>query len=365
MRLRPFSLERYFAEHEFRVRYLLGSSDPESMTLAELTAHEPGFSLDGLWLGYTESPGHPELRRAVAARYASMAPDDVLVCSGAEEPIFALMNVLLSAGDHVVAHAPGYASHYEVARAIGAEVTPWSGDPEAGWALDPEALRGLLRPTTKLIVVSVPHNPTGFLFAPDAWRRVVELARQHGAWLLSDEVYRGLEHEPTARLPAACDLYERAISLDGLAKSYALAGLRIGWIATADRALLASVGAYKDYLTICNAAPSEQLARLALRHEAALWARSRARLVANLDALAAFFARHPARFAWQRPRAGTTTFVRTLGGSASAFCDEARRRAGVMLVPGAHFDWADTHVRFGYGRASLPEALAALDAWLC
>lgn len=364
MKIRPFSLERYFAQHEFATQFLLGSSNPEPMTVGEVLALEPGASLDGLSLGYTEATGHPALRAAIASRYTTIAPDDVLVCSGAEEPIFAFMNVVLSAGDHVVVHGPAYASHFEIARAIGAEVSMWTGDEARGWALDPEELGRLIRPNTKAIVVSVPHNPTGFLFTPDAWQRVIDIAQHHGVWLFSDEVYRGLEHDPATRLPAACDRYERAVSLDGLAKSYALAGLRIGWLACRDRALLAEVVAYKDYLTICNAAPSEQLAILAVKHAETLFTRSRERLVKNLDHLATFLARHRNLFAWTRPHAGTTALVRVRGGHATAFCEGLLRRAGVMLVPSTHFGSGDEHVRFGYGRANLPEALAALEAAL-
>ncbi len=366
MRIRPFALERYFARYEFCTRRLLGSSDPQSMTLADLLALEPGAGerLGGLWLGYTEYPGDPALRQAVAGLYATAAPDDILVFTGAEEPIYAFMNVALGPGDHLVAHSPGYQSHFEVARAIGAEVSLWEGDPDQGWALDPAALRRLLRPGTKAILVNVPHNPTGFLFGPEAWREVVEIAREAGVWLFSDEVYRGLEHDPARRLPAACDLYDRAVSLNGLSKAYGLAGLRLGWVASHDRGLYRRLSAFKDYLTICVPAPSEFLGAIAVRHSETLFERSRTRLVANLDLLEAFLGRHAERFAWTRPGAGSVTFPRLRAGGAEAFCDRVVRDTGIMLVPSTHFDYGDAHVRVGYGRQDCPEALAELEAYL-
>jgi aspartate/methionine/tyrosine aminotransferase len=366
MRIQPFSLERYFARHEFSSRRLLGSSDPEAMSVADLLALEPGAEeeLGKLWLGYTESLGDPLLRREIAAQYEAVSWEEVLVFTGAQEPIFAFMNVALGPGDHLVAHSPGYQSHFEVARATGAQVSLWEGDPGRGWALDPDDLRRLIQHNTKAILVCGPHNPTGYLMDPGAWREVVDIARANGIWLFSDEVYRGLEQDPAHRLPAACDRYERGVSLNCLSKSYGLAGLRLGWLATRDRYLLDQLAAYKDYLTICTPAPSEFLGAIAVRHSEALFARSRDRLAANLDCLEAFFARHPHLFAWQRPRAGSTTFPRFLPGGAEAFCDRLVEEAGIMLVPSTRFDYGDAHLRFGYGRADLPQALEELEAYL-
>lgn len=363
---RPFALERYFARHEFSARHLLGSSDPEAMSLGDLLALEPGSEEDlrRLWLGYTEAQGDPALRREISRQYESIPEDRILVFTGAEEPIYAFFQVVLEPGDHVIVHTPAYGSHLEVPRAMGAEVEAWNADPATGWTLDPDTLRRIIRPETRVILVSLPHNPTGHLASREVWDEILSLARGCGAWLLSDEVYRGLEHDPSERLPAACDRYERAVSLSALSKSCGLAGLRLGWIATHDRDLLRHLGAFKDYLTICNAAPSEFLGRIALRHAEALFAQSRRRLQANLPLLDAFIQRHGNTFAWHPPRAGTTALARLRGGGALAFCDRLVEEAGVMLVPSGFFGIGDDHVRFGYGRASLPQALEALDAFL-
>ena len=366
MRIRPFALERYFARHEFTARRLLGSSDPESMTLGELLELEPGAEerLGELWLGYTDSQGDPALREAIASLYTTASASDILVFVGAQEPIFAFMNVTLGPGDHLVAHSPGYQSHFEAAKATGAEVSLWEGDPEAGWALDPAELKRLLRPNTRAILVCAPHNPTGFLFEKEAWLEVVAIAREAGVWLFSDEVYRGLEHDPADRLEAACDLYDRAISLNCLSKAYGLAGLRLGWIVTHDRFLHQELAAFKDYLTICTPAPSEFLGTIAIRNAETLYARSRRRLITNLDHLERFFDRHSDRFAFHRPRAGSTTFPRYLKGSADAFCENLVHQTGIMLVPSTRFDFGDAHLRFGYGRSDLPQVLEELEVHL-
>ncbi|PKN47483.1 MAG: aminotransferase, partial [Deltaproteobacteria bacterium HGW-Deltaproteobacteria-17] len=357
-----------FAQHEFSAPYLLGSSDCESWRVDELLAFEPDAAADlaRLPLGYTESTGAPALRAAVAGLYTQVDAGEVLVHAGAGEAIFNFMNVALAPGDHVVVHEPCYQSLAEVARGIGAQVTPWRGRPESGWALSLEDLERALTPGTRWVVVNFPHNPTGFLPSRAFLEELVGLSRRHGFRLFCDEVYRGLEQDPADRLPAAADLDERAVSLGVMSKSLGLAGLRIGWIASRDPALLAELARFKDYTTICNAAPSEFLATLALRHADAILARNLGIVRDNLARLDAFFADHADRFAWTRPVAGPIAFPRLRGGpDADAFCADLVDRAGVMLLPGSLYgpEYADSF-RLGFGRRNLPEALSRLESHL-
>lgn len=359
----PFALERYFAKYEFNTRYLLCSSDPESMSIGELLAMEPEAQLafSNLRLGYTQSLGDPELRELIATLYERTDVARVLVHAGAQEAIFTFMNAALQAGDHVIAQFPAYQSHYSLAQALGAEVSRWNADLSGEGAPDPDELERLIRPSTRAIVITTPNNPTGYVFDRGRLDATIAIARKHGLLLFSDEVYRGSERNDDDRLPAVCDLYERGISLGGTAKVYGLAGLRIGWIATRDRRLYDTMATFKDYLTICSSAPSEFLTKVALRHSDKLIARLRAIATANLDRLDAFFARHTDRFEWRRPRAGTTAFPRYLDGSTQRFCADLAERAGVLLLPSVAFDAGDDRVRVGYGRKNLPDALAALD----
>ena len=366
MQLPRFELERYVARYEFAAEHLLCASDCEAMTVGELLTLEPGASetFAAHWLGYTESSGAPALRTAVTALYETVDPAGVLVHSGAEEAIFLFMHATLAPGDHIIVHAPCYQSLHEVARAIGADVTPWRADPDDGWSLDPDDLVRALRPRTRAIVLNTPHNPTGYLMDAERYRRVVAIAEEHGILLFSDEVYRELEHDPACRLPAACDTSERGVSLGVMSKTYGLAGLRIGWVATRDRDLLGRMAALKDYTTICAAAPSEFLARLALAHRRALIERNRGIVLANLDLLDAFFARHSGRFGWARPRAGPVAFPELLDGGAEAFCRRLMERTRVLLLPATVYGHGDRHVRLGFGRRGLAPALERLNAFL-
>jgi aspartate/methionine/tyrosine aminotransferase len=193
------------------------------------------------------------------------------------------------------------------------------------------------------------------------FEHVIELARAHGLVVFSDEVYRELEHDPADRLPAACDEYERAVSLGSISKSYGLPGLRTGWIATRDAGLRDAVLTLKDYTTICASAPSEFLTALALRHRQVLLDRNLAIVRRNLPLLDGFFERQAGTFAWIRPTASPIGFPRVTGfGDLTRFCEQLAE-AGVLLLPGSVYDQPD-HVRIGFGRANMPDALNVLEA---
>jgi len=242
-------------------------------------------------------------------------------------------------------------------------VSPWQRTYGDGWAHDLGALAGLIRPATRLLYLNQPHNPTGTLMTRPVFEQVIALAREHGLVVFSDEVYRELEHDPASRLPAACDEYERAVSLGSISKSYGLPGLRTGWLATRDAGLRDAVATLKDYTTICTSAPSEFLTALALRHRRVLVDRNLAIVRRNLPLLDGFFERHAGTFEWVRPTASPIGFPRVTGlGDLTRLC-ERLAEAGVLLLPGSVYDQPD-HVRIGFGRANMPEALQVLEVSL-
>jgi aspartate/methionine/tyrosine aminotransferase len=372
---KPFALERYFAKHEFSARYLLSSSDCESMTTRELLALEDGAAerfLDQR-LGYTETRGDPGLRAALAGTYESLGPESIIVHAGAEEAILDFCLACLSPGDRVVVNFPCYQSLSEIPRAVGCAVEPWPLREEGEgasrrWAFDVEGLSRLLGPKTRAVFLNAPHNPTGALPTREEFDAIVALCREAGALLFSDEVYRLLEHNPSRRLPAACDVYEDAVSLGVLSKNAGLAGLRIGWLATRRADVLDAIASVKDYGTICSSAPSEFLAGVAVRRLPELVARSRSLIDANLALVEAFLARKPGFVSWTRPEGGSIGLPRLGPASGFADSDELARRlvaeSGVMLLPGSLYSYDPLSFRLGYGRANLPEALATLEAWL-
>jgi len=366
MQLTPFKLERYFAKYEFTAKYLMCCSDCESLSVGDLLGYEPGVeeAYKKHWLGYTESPGAKSLRQEISHMYANIQPEQVLVHSGAQEAIFLFMHAALQPGDHVIVHWPCYQSLHEVARSIGCEVTFWEGRRENGWAPDPDELRRSLKPNTRAVILNNPHNPTGYLMPLEFFRALNELSLERNLILFSDEVYRGLEYDLTDRLPPACDVNPLAVSLGVMSKAFGLAGLRIGWIATHNLPLLARWAALKDYTTICNSAPSEYLAELALRHGSQIINRNLQLIKDNLVLLDDFFEQHRDQFEWVRPRAGPIAFPRLLGEEVEQFCHALVGGAGVLLLPGTMYDHPGNHFRLGFARRNMPQALAHLEQFL-
>jgi len=286
---RPFLVERYFAKHEFTAEYMLGSSDAESWSvkeLLELAAARGDTAAASEWaslgLGYTESPGHPELRKLIADVYDETITSEEVICMVPEEGIFVSMSTLLSLGDVVVAMMPAYQSLYEVSRARGCVVKPWSGKYKQGkgWTFELDDLRRALDDESagkpRMVVTNFPHNPTSWMPTPAEHDQIVSMCRSRGGLLLfSDEMYWGLNAESSSPIRSSCCRYEHAITLSGLSKPYGLPGLRVGWLATQDKQVMAQLRHMKDYVTICGSAPSKALAMIALRHRQALLARAR------------------------------------------------------------------------------------------
>ena len=368
MRIDDFALERYFAQYEFKVRHLFCASDVEGWPMADVLAlADPDAA--ALWrdlkLGYTEAPGHPLLRAEIASLYESITPDEVLVFSGAEEAIFILANVLLEPGDHAIVVWPAYQSLHEVARATGADVTLHELQASDGWTIDVDELRRQITPRTRLIVLNAPHNPTGSLPDADTYRAVAAIAADAGATLLSDEVYRFLELDPDNRLPAGADLGPHAVSLGVMSKAFAMAGLRIGWLATHDARLLEAAVRFKDYTTICASAPAEILSLIALRSRDAVLGRSRAIVESNMALLDEFFARRAGQLSWTRPLGGSIGFPELHADrSIDTFAEDLLQAEGVLIVPGSIFGHSGNHFRLGFGRIDMPAALERLDAYV-
>ncbi|MBN2345400.1 MAG: aminotransferase class I/II-fold pyridoxal phosphate-dependent enzyme [Candidatus Aminicenantes bacterium] len=364
MKIEPFALERFFAEHEFGARHLLCASDCETFAVKELLALEPGAekAFAALRLGYTETAGHPDLRAGIAALYSGIAADDVLVFSGAEEAIFLFMHAVLRAGDHVIVPSPCYQSLEAVAVAAGCRVSRWETSAASGWQPDIEHLRRDIVPATRAVVVNFPHNPSGHLPSAERFAQVVDVARDKRLLLFSDEVYRFLEYDAGARLPAACEVYENGVSLGVMSKAFGLAGLRLGWVACRNRSVLRAMAELKDYTTICAAAPSEFLARLALRHRDRILARNLDIIRRNLQCLDDFFSRHGRLFSWHRPQAGPIAFPAVrFAESSDGFCANLLQEHGVLLAPGRLFGAAPEHFRLGFGRVDFGRGLEVVS----
>ena len=367
MHIAPFATEQYYALYEFTTPHMLSSSDCETISVGEVLelAGMKMETLGELRLGYTESPGHPELRAAVAGRYDQISPEQVMVLTSPVEGIYLVMRALLEPGDEVVVLSPAYDALRNMSEHVAGRIQAWTLTPtENGWYLDLEALGQMVSERTKLVVVNFPHNPTGYLPAPAEFQALIDLCARHGTWLFCDEMYRGLEFGTMERLPSAVDLYERAIVLSGLSKTHGLPGLRAGWLLVRDAPTRQALLNWKYYTTICPAAPTELLSMAALATGERILERNKALIRQNIALVEPFFERWSDRFAWRRPRAGSVALVWLDVPSATDYCHNLAQTAGVLLLPGAFMGYEDRYVRFGFGRAGFPVALERYEAHL-
>jgi len=348
------------------------ASDMESLPVRELVAladDDDRKAWDELRLGYTETFGAPALRRAIADCYEEIDESDVLTFAGAEEGIFAAMQVLLQSDDHAIVITPNYQAAETVPASI-CEVTGVALDANDDWNLNLDAVSDALRPNTKLISINFPHNPTGKVIGKDVLEGLIDIARQRGIYLFSDEVYRLLERNDDIRLPQVADVYERGLSLNVMSKAYGLPGLRIGWIATRDKDVLSQMERAKHYLSICNSAPSEILAVIALKSSEEILQKNRSLIAENLALMSDFFEDFPERFEWSIPDGGCIAYPRYMGADGvESFCQELVEQAGVLLLPASVYQSGltpvpDDRFRIGYGRSNTPEGLAMIRNFL-
>jgi aspartate/methionine/tyrosine aminotransferase len=363
MQIKPFRLERYFAEYEFKAPYLLCSSDCESLLIDDLLSLEKDSkkNLEKLWLGYTESQGHPLLRDEICNLYSNIRQEEILVHSGAEEAIFNTMNVVLRKGDHVIVPFPCYQSLFEIANSIECEITPWHAYEKDNWKFDVSFVKNNIRSNTKLVIINSPHHPTGSILSNDDLTELVNLSEKHSFIIFSDEVYKYLEHSPETRLTSVCDLTENGISLNVMSKSFGLAGLRIGWLATKNTELYKKLAEYKDYTTICNSAPSEYFATIAIRNREHIINRNLDIIKDNLSALNSFFAKYNNLFSWKPPVAGSIAFPSLKSGNVDEFCKNLVSKTGILLLPGTLYGSSYPNFRIGFGRANMKKNLSKLE----
>ena len=343
--------------HETHVKYDIAESGILPLTTNDLLDFEPidqrAATLERLLaipLGYSEARGTEALRQQLAATYSRGDADHILVTTGAIEANFLLFNVLLDAGDHMVAPYPAYQQLYSVPRAIGCDVSLWHVGPETGYRYDIDALERLVTPRTRVIVVNTPHNPTGAMLPPADAARVYELATAVGATVIGDEAYRWLD-VPGGE-PFAGPMFDRGplgISVGTLSKPFGLPGLRIGWIA-ATETIVEKCWAMRDYITLSPGKFNDALAILAMTHREQIVARNRRIIEANLATAGAWMASRSSWMSWTPPRGGLLALLKyNLPIDSLTLADRLATEHSVMLAPGSAFGY-ENHLRLGIGQ---------------
>ena len=366
MKIDSFKIERYFAKYELLAKYLLSNSDCDGFSLdyiLQRAAPAERKLWQNLKFNYTEPQGLPQLRAAIAGEYRTITPDDVVVLSPGEAN-FIFMNLVLEKGDHIICMTPAYQSLYQVAKSLGCSVSFWEPD-ETNWSYNMEDLSKLVHKKTKALILNFPHNPTGFISSRKEMQEIANFAREHKLKILSDEMYHQFVHEKANKIPAFCDIYEDAVSLWGLSKSFGLAGLRLGWVATRNRELLEGILGFKDYLTMCNNALTEVLAITAIKSKKDFIGFNLEKIKQNVAVFSEFCSRHEDFLEFTAPRAGSTAFVKLkIETSSLDYCKALMQETGIMLLPSEILDYKSGFVRIGFGRENMPEVLEKWEAYI-
>jgi aspartate/methionine/tyrosine aminotransferase len=344
MKLERFALERWMTRWEIEVDYDICESGILPLSLGELyslidsvQAADLEAQVTSMPQSYSEARGTLALRTALASTYCGVTPDDILVTTGAIEANFLLFNTLLDPGDHVVA--------------VGADVDLWSVVQDDGsFAYDVDHLEALLRPNTKLIVINTPHNPTGAILDSDQLDRIIDLARERDAWILSDEAYRWLDHEGGVPLVEPTrNQYEKAISVGTVSKPFGMPGLRVGWFA-ANSEIVEQAWSLRDYVSLSPSKISDLITTALITNREAIFSRNRQIMKENLEFARAWFAENGELATWQEPRAALLAMMRyTAPVDSLTLADRLAGEAKVMLAPGSAFG-LEGQLRIGIGQ---------------
>jgi aspartate/methionine/tyrosine aminotransferase len=369
-----FALAGFLARWHGAVRFDLSASESETLPLSGLLALAEEEDLrrwERLGLGYADPQGAPWLRRTIASRYRDLDAEEVLCCAGAQEAVSCTMRALLQPGDHAVVVVPIYQPSEAAVTGIAAATgVPLEEGRDGAWHLDVGRVAQAIRPETRLILMNVPNSPTGAVLDAETLQALVALCRRHGLWLVNDEVYRHGETDPATRLPPVVDLYERGVSIEAVSKSFGLPGLRTGWVAARDPALLARIQLAKSMLSSCLTGPGEVLAHIALQAGDRILARNRAIGRANRQAWQAFRQRHADYFDEDASAMAAFAFPRYRGAEgADRFVADLARRSGILLLPSSLWRSPLAEVpldrfRIGLGRGGIAPALQAFEAYL-
>lgn len=342
------------------IRFNLSESSVADRRLGELN-----LKLDDILLCYGDHRGAPDLRGLIAGLGEGLAGDDVLVTPGAAGALFIVATSLLRPGDHIVVVRPNYATNIETPRAIGCEISYVDLTFEEGFRLDLGRVEAAIRPETKYVSITYPHNPTGVMISEAELRAVVGLVERKGTRLLFDETYREMTFGPM--LPVAAGLSDRVISVSSLSKTYGIPGIRVGWLITRDAGLMDTFLAAREQIGISGSTVDEYIAYVALSRREEWLSFNNARIASAFAIVRDWIAAEPL-VEWVEPSGGCVCFPRILPSAdvdLAAFHDRLYRRHGAYVGRGRWFEKDDRHFRIGYAwptEAELRKGLAAISA---
>ena len=369
MEIKPFGVEQWMNRWETLAVNNIAETCVDSLFLYELLElserkEEILVDLLGTRMTYGDIKGSERLRRLIAGLYEERNPETVLVMNGGSAANFLALFTLVNPGDRVISVWPTYQQLTSIPEAFGARVDILELRPGNSWLPDTDELEKMSENGVDLICLNNPNNPTGSLMDREMLEKIAGIARQHGAWVLCDEAYRGLVHEPGVSVPSMADIYEKGVSTGSMSKVFSLAGLRSGWMA-GPQEFIEEAFARRDYTTISCGPLVDALAVVALENREKIMERNLEIIRESVALLGEWVDSEPA-FHWVRPRAGTTAFVGyDLDIPSDEFCIDLLGSTGTFLLPGSCFG-IEKRLRFGYayGTEALKRGLESVSGWV-
>ena len=324
-----------------------------------------GLVIDDMLLPYGDHLGDPRLRALIAEQSGIDDPDCVVVTGGAASALFIIATTLLEPGDHMIVARPNYGTNIETPKAIGADISYLDQKFEDGFKVDIDRLESMIRPDTKYISLTNPHNPTGTMMSLEELKRVIAIAEKHGVWLLIDETYRDMFKGPA--LPVAASLSKKVLSVSSLSKTYGIPGIRIGWVVCQDKAMIDRLICAKEQVCIGGSVVDEYIGFIALSQKDE-WIKKNDAVIAKNFAIVKDWIEHEELLEWVEPQAACTCFPRikeSAGVDVDKFYKILNDKYGTFVGPGHWFEQERRYLRIGYGwpkEEELKAGLAAISA---
>jgi aspartate/methionine/tyrosine aminotransferase len=340
-------------KYENDVEINMAETCVQPFTLREFLhfVNRPNFfeEIMDIQLTYGHIEGNPELREGISKLYKSVNSEDILITGGAIEANFNAFYSLVEPGDTVISVFPAYQQLFSVAKSFGAKVKLLHIRPENQWLPELEELKQLVDKKTRMIVINNPHNPTGSLIDEPMLKAITDVAEDSGAYLLSDEAYRGLYIKAKDSVPSVVDIYDKGVATGSFSKSISLTGLRLGWI-TSNNMVIKQCMLHRDYTTISKGMIDEALATLAMENINQVFKRNLKIVRRNHKLLDDWINEEPL-ISWIPPRAGSVGFMHhELNINAAKICKGLIEEKSTFMVPGDCFEQPE-YIRIGYGNA--------------
>ncbi len=324
------------------IKYNLTESSVPDQKINDL-----GINLSNVTLCYGDHSGKSDLRDLLANQYDGLSSENIMTATGACMALFVINATILNPNDHIVVMHPNYASNIEVPRSLGCDVDLLELKFENDFQIDLDELKSKITPNTKLVSITYPHNPTGTMMSKECLNEIIKIVENSNSYLLMDETYRELSFGE--KLPTAASLSEKAISVESVSKAYGIPGIRLGWLATKNKALKEALLAAKEQIGICSSIIDEEIAYIVLNKKEEFLCEIRKQNKIKFDIIKKWM-NQQTDLEWVEPKGGVVCFPRIKEGvEVDKFYKLLNEKYETFVGPGHWFDMSDRYFRLGYG----------------